>query len=148
MKIRFFIGLLLIFVVVTSLVYAQGNERAKLIKNNLDKINLEEAPGVLRFLLGKPKINIEVNGDVYGFKIAGNRVKDFVEGGLDKPHYIIRLSEESVNEIVNSEDIMGKIEELYLNGEIIVEPQRVGAKIKFWFFNKLKGWFIPEGKDK
>ena len=117
---------------------------SKQIRENLDKINLNEAPGVLRFILGKPKVNVEVNGAVYGFKIVGKRVKDFVEGGLDKPHYIIRLSEESVNEITESEDIMGKIEELYLNGEIVVEPQRVGAKIKFWFLEKFMGWFIEE----
>ncbi|MBW2978372.1 DUF4215 domain-containing protein [Candidatus Woesearchaeota archaeon] len=36
---------------------------------------------------------------------------------------------------------MNAIEEAYLNGDIVIEPQRIGAKIKFWFLEKIMGWF-------
>ncbi|MBW2997097.1 hypothetical protein KY349_02015 [Candidatus Woesearchaeota archaeon] len=119
-------------------------ERSETIKNNLDEVNLDQVPGMLKFLLGKPKINIEVNGEVYGFKIAGNRIKDFVEGGIKNPHYIIFIPEDVLNEVVNSDDIPGAVEDAYSSGRITIEPQMTGAKIKFWFAERLLDWFAPE----
>ncbi|MBR9691317.1 hypothetical protein GOV06_00880 [Candidatus Woesearchaeota archaeon] len=138
--------LMVLFVVSTAFAQTAGElseeQRAQMIKYNLDDIDLEEAPKILKFILGKPKINIEVNGNVYGFKIAGNQIKDFVEGGLDNPHYKIFISENALSEITNAEDRSAKIEELYINGDIKIEPQRIGAKIKFWlakrFIKKLR----------
>jgi hypothetical protein len=108
----------------------------ELVRANLDKVDLSDAPRALRFVLGKPKVNIEVNGDVYGFKLAGNKVKDFVVGGIENPHYLIKIPPESIEKIVASEDPASTVGELYLAGEIVVEPQRLGAKIKFWIAKK------------
>ena len=136
-------------ILIGCIVYAQENssapksqeQRAALIKQNLDKVNLSEVPGILRFILGKPKINIEVDGQVYGFKIAGEKIQDFVEGGLENPNYLIILPEEALDEIIASGDVIGKVTELYKEGVIVVKPQTIGAKIKFWFAKNLSGWF-------
>ncbi len=131
----------LIILILASAVTAQGigqmNQaaRSKLIQENLDEVNLEQLPKTLKFLLGKPKINIEVNGEVYGFKITGNKIEDFIEGGIKNPHYIIFIPEETLEEIVASDNIVGTVEAAYLDGKITIEPQSPGAKIKFWFIN-------------
>ena len=117
------------------------------IAANLDKIDLSQAPKALKFLLGKPKINIvlaNLDGteSTYGFKIGGNKITDFKVGGLDKPHYIIRISEETIVNIVESEDPAGMATESYKNGDIVIEPQRFGSKIKFWFASKFLDRFF------
>ena len=136
---------LLMILLMFSVVYAESEltkeQRVELVKNNLDKIDLGKAPKALRFILGKPKINVEINGEVYGFKIAGNKITDFVEGGLEKPHYIVFISEDALDEIAAADDFAAKAEELYLTGKIKIEPQRTGAKIKFWFAKKMVKWF-------
>ncbi|MBW2963641.1 hypothetical protein KY306_02615 [Candidatus Woesearchaeota archaeon] len=131
----------LVILVLAAAVTAQGigqmtqAQRSQLIQENLDQVNLEDLPGALKFLLGKPKINIQVNGETYGFKITGNKIEDFIEGGLDKPHYIVYIPEEVLEEIVNSDNIVNTVETAYLEGKITIEPQTVGAKIKFWLAN-------------
>ncbi|MBW2996021.1 hypothetical protein KY332_01840 [Candidatus Woesearchaeota archaeon] len=112
------------------------DEIGSLIKENLDSIDLGKAPKALKWVLGKPKINIEVNGHVYGFKIAGNTIKEFTEGGLDNPHYKIFIAENVLRDIFDSEDPASAVGEAYKNGDIKVEPQRLGAKIKFWVAKK------------
>ena len=141
------IVLFLVFVLISSFVNGQVGV-PKELKQNIENINLENLPGILRFVLGKNKINVEIDDEgeksVFGFKIAGNQVKDFTEGGLDNPHYIIKTSMDSVQEVLNSNDPLNTAGELYEQGDIVIEPQQVGAKIKFWFLGKLVDWFSEE----
>ena len=132
---------LLIILSLVNIAYAvesdfEMEEVGGLIKENLDNIDLGKLPKMLRFVLGKPKINVEVNGYVYGFKIAGNTIKEFTEGGLEKPHYKVFVAENILRELVDSEDPSSAVGEAYKNGDITIEPQRVGAKIKFWIAKK------------
>jgi hypothetical protein len=132
---------MILILMLSCVVYAvesdfEMEEVGGLIKENLDNIDLGNAPKILKFVLGKPKINIEVNGYVYGFKIAGNSIKEFTEGGLEKPHYKIFVAEDVLRELVDSEDPAAAVGEAYKNGDIKIEPQRMGAKIKFWFAKK------------
>ena len=145
-----FIVFVFISLAMVSFAYADeqdGNEDLeKQIRENLDNINLEDVPGTLKFLLGKPRINIEIKNndtskDIYGFRIAKSKIQDFKPGGLENPHYIIIIPKKSLDDIINAEDPMAKAEELYLSKDIIIEPQKFGAKIKYWFMNKLMGFF-------
>jgi hypothetical protein len=144
------IVLLLVFVLISSFVHGQAGV-PKELKQNIENIDLENLPGILRFILGKNKINVEIDDDgeksVFGFKIAGNQVKDFEEGGLDNPHYIIKTSMDAVGEVLNSEDPLNTAGGLYESGDIVIEPQKVGSKIKFWFLEKLVGWFSEEEEE-
>jgi hypothetical protein len=150
MKKLIYLLAIVLVLVAASVVYAEEKDKkTEIIKNNLDKIDLGKAPGALRFLLGKPKINIEVKNidgttDIYGFKIAGNKIQEFVEGGLDKPHYIIKMPVEAIQEIAGAENSVAKIGELYNSGTIVIEPQSTGAKIKFWLAKKFSGKFAKK----
>lgn len=141
----------LLVVLMASFVFAQAGltreEIEQQISANLDKIDLSQAPKALKFLLGKPKMNIVIANldgteSTYGFKIGGNKITDFKAGGLEKPHYIITISEESILEIAFAEDPGAKATELYLSEEIAVKPQTLGSKIKYWFVSKIMNRFL------
>ncbi|MFC1691203.1 hypothetical protein ACFL0W_03395 [Nanoarchaeota archaeon] len=151
-----FLASLLLLITLCSIAYAQDTDNAgkelsemdldKVIKQNLDNVDLENVPKVVRFILGKPKINIELklndgSTKTFGFKIAGNRIKDFQPGGLDKPHYIIEIKENSLKKIIASKDPAAKTGELYETGEIEIKPQKVGSKVKYFVANKFRKWF-------
>lgn len=119
---------------------------AQLIKDNLNQVDLSELPGTLRFILGKPRINIVMkNKDgsefVYGFRIMKENIEEFKEGGLEKPNYLITIKEEHVFGIIGSDDYAGEIQQLYLDGDMTVEPQTFGSKVKFFFADTLFGLF-------
>ncbi len=111
------------------------------IEEHLDDVDLSELPKVLKFILGKPRINIDVDGEVYGFVVAGNRVKDFVKGGLKDPNYVVYLSEEELEEIINSEDISTKLGEMYTKDLIKIEAKNYGGKVKYYLARKFTRWF-------
>ncbi|MBW3015784.1 hypothetical protein KY330_05145 [Candidatus Woesearchaeota archaeon] len=107
-----------------------------LIKENLEKIDLSTAPKSLKFILGKPKVNIIIkeNGDfaVYGFEVTGERITGFAEGGIEKPNYEITVSKDALTKLINSKDPATTLEELYLDGKVTVEAKTFGSKIKLW----------------
>ncbi|RMF54975.1 hypothetical protein D6745_03505 [Candidatus Woesearchaeota archaeon] len=100
------------------------------IKGNLNKIDLSQAPGIFRFLLGSPKVNLEVtreNGSisVFGFVIKNSAVQEFKAGGVEKPDYIIKIHEKHM-----TEKALNTLPELYSSGEIQIVPKTFFSKIK------------------
>ena len=121
-------------------------EVTRTIRENLDKIDLSKAPGTLKFLLGKPRMNVELtlnSGKVltYGFRINKEKITDFAPGGVEKPAYIVKLNEATLNKLINADDVGGKAAELYETGEIIIEPVKIIAKIKFGLAKFFMGLF-------
>ncbi|MFH1682243.1 MAG: NosD domain-containing protein [Candidatus Woesearchaeota archaeon] len=118
----------------------------KILKDNVGKVDLSEAPGFMRFFLGSPKVDVVIlmndrTNITYGFSLKGNKVMDFSKGGVDKPKYIIEMSEDTVREIGKAKDPLAKMTELYSKGEIKIKPQTFGSKFKFGIANKLMSWF-------
>ena len=116
------------------------------IKDNLDKVNLSQVPGVLRFVLGKPKINVVVKMNkgedyVFGFLIRDNKVQGFQENGLDKPNYTITTSEDVLVKIANSEDQNKAATDAFNNGEITLKANKFFSKVKLGVAKRLFKWF-------
>jgi hypothetical protein len=109
------------------------------IQDNLDVISMENAPGVLRFLLGKPYANLLVDEYVFGFAVEDGAVAGFYEHGLEDPNYLILMTEDSLDKIIDGADAG----EMYQTGEIIVQAETIGAKIKLWFAN-IWNWLFGE----
>ena len=130
------ITLLLILLLIP---FAYANE-AEDVEGILDKVDLSELPGTLKFLLGKPLINIEITDTetVYGFKIDGEIITDFVNKGVEKPNYLIKLDNSTLNELLYADDPMNKATDFYSEGDIVIEPKTFGSKIKF----KIASWFM------
>lgn len=116
------------------------------IENNLDNVDLSKIPGSLKFILGKPYINLELadensTASTYGFKLAKENIEEFKDGGYEKPSYLVKTSEEVFNEIFEADDETAKIQELYNNGRIEIIPQKFFARLKMGIAEKLLAWF-------
>lgn len=116
------------------------------VKQNLDKVDLSQTPKALRFVLGKPKINIVVKMNkgedyVFGFLIRDNKVQGFQENGLEKPNYTITTSEDVLVKIAKSEDQNKAATDAFNNGEITVKANKFFSKVKLGIAKKLFGWF-------
>ena len=121
----------------SSLVLATQSED---FEETLKDIDLSELPKVLKFLLGKPKMNVEVTdtNETYGFKVNKNKITDFIEGSIDSPNYLIKLDNSTLDQILYADNPLSLSGDLYSEGSIVIEPQTIGGKIKF----KIISWFI------
>jgi hypothetical protein len=133
---KLFLSILMFFLLSSLVIAAQTEDFEKI----LEDIDLSELPKVLKFLLGKPLMNVEITDteEVYGFKIRGNKITDFVEGGIEDPNYIIKLNNETLDIILYADNPMFIAGDLFTGEKIMIEPQKFGSKIKFTILN----WFI------
>ncbi|MBT4540830.1 hypothetical protein HOC35_04925 [Candidatus Woesearchaeota archaeon] len=116
------------------------------IKQNLDEVDLSQAPGVLKFVLGKPKINtvIEMNNDeiyTFGFLVADDEITDFIEEGHEEPNYTVTITENTLIWIANSEDPNQAATDAYKEGYIVVTAHSIVNKVKLGVVGKLFKWF-------
>lgn len=116
------------------------------IKQNLDEFDLSQAPSVLKFVLGKPKINVIVemaNEDIYkfGFVVVDDKIADFVEEGHEQPNYSVIITENTLLWIANSENSQQAASDAYIDGYIVVTAHSFGSKVKLGVFGKLYKWF-------
>ena len=125
---KLLIGIILT-ILLTGFVIADDLEYT--IKDNLDKIDLTQAPGIFKFLLGSPKVNLEVerengNESLFGFVVKDGMVKEFKPGGVEGPDYIVKTHEKHI-----TKETLDNLPELYASGEIQIIPQKFFGKIKF-----------------
>jgi hypothetical protein len=116
------------------------------IRQNLDQVDLSQAPSVLKFVLGKPKINtiVEmVDGEVYkfGFVVVDDEIADFVDDGHEEPNYSVIITEQTLLWIANSEDPQQAASDAYIDEFIVVKAHSFGSKVKLSVFGKLYKWF-------
>ena len=104
---------------------------------------LEQISGTTAFLIGGADIELRVENTeekllLYDIKISKGNITDFEKGGnLENPNYIIKIKENIVEEILLSGNPKTRIGDAYRNEELIIEPQTFGAKIKYFFIDKL-----------
>ena len=63
--------------------------------------------------------------------IKENKIQEFRRGTIEDPAYIVKVNEETINKILESPNPLRDVQKLYLQGEIVVEPQKFTSKIKF-----------------
>jgi hypothetical protein len=133
----FLMTMLLAMITIAQEEKAQENT----IESVLSEIDLTNLPGSVKFILGKPNINVNVIDveskikQTYGFKIGENKIKEFKDEAIDNPNFIIALKEDVFDNVVNSVDPMKEIKELYANKDISIEAVTLGSKIKLAIVN-------------
>jgi len=113
-----------------------------IIKSNLDKVDVSDMPGPMRFILGKPRVNIQIEGSdaLYGFYLQDDKPV-YVSGGLDDPHYLVEVSEKAIIEASKADDVSDKIGELFKQSEIKVTGRRLMSKVKLGVATMFMEWF-------
>lgn len=83
------------------------------------------------------------NGNSQNFYVVikDNRIMEIVDGFPDRSHYVISSDEETLNEIIDSEDIPKEALSAYKNGKITIKANGFSNKIKL-FFGKIVLKFV------
>jgi len=135
MRKNILVFVVLAFLLISSVSYAFESISEEEIRDIVQQVDLNSLPAVVKFILGKPKINIEVSDneitETYGFIIVNNEVVDFNVGGIENPNYLIKVNYDVMEDIVNADNPMVKVEEYYLSKDMVIEPQTLGSKILF-----------------
>jgi hypothetical protein len=107
------------------------------IQKDVDTYNskVDNAPIVLKSLLGSEKINLIVtrdNGSAFrvGMDVVSARIERTAEGGYSDPTIIITTTESAINEVVRSEDRIAAFQNLKDNGQIRFEAKNWLAEAK------------------
>lgn len=115
------------------------NDR-ELIKNKINDY-IGEISRTTSFLIGGADIEIIVEGEnnlLFDVELTKGNVTDFVKDeGKISPNYIIRIDNENAKDVLLSTNPRAMIIEAYKNDKLKIEPQTFGAKIKYFFVDKL-----------
>lgn len=112
----------------------KGLENADEIEENLDEVNQmleEEMPDRLRSLVLGDRVNFGVGDTVLGIKSNESEVTGVEEGGVENPTLEISMEEETIENIMTSNDSMQEFREAYHGEGIDVEAHSLRNKIIF-----------------
>lgn len=154
-KLLFVVSLFMLFgMILFSAVVNAQEEHFQLseLLNSTDKLNtaLQEneviIPNALGFIIKEGNISLNLsmnNGDVESFYVVidGKRVTMIEKGFPEKSNYDIFTDEETLNEILASDDISKGILSAYNNSMIKIKANGFGNKIKLFFGKILLKFF-------
>ncbi|MBN1236458.1 MAG: hypothetical protein JW999_10510 [Methanotrichaceae archaeon] len=107
------------------------------IQNDVTNYNskIDNAPSILKNLLGSEKINLIItrdNGSVFrvGMDVVSARIERTVEGGYNNSTILITTTEGAMNEVVRSEDRIAAFQNLTNEGQIRFEAKSWLAEAK------------------
>ena len=100
------------------------------IQNNVATYNskVENAPYVLKSMLGSEKINLIItrdDGSVFrvGMDMVSARIERTVDGGYSEPSIIVTTTQSAMNEVVRSKDRIAAFQNLRDAGQIRFEAK-------------------------
>ena len=96
---------------------------------------VENAPFILKNMLGSEKINLIItkdNGSVFrvGMDVVGARIERTVDGGYSNSTIIITTTESAINEVARSKDRIAAFQDLSDKGQIRFEAKSWWAEAK------------------
>ena len=107
------------------------------VQNYVDGYNskIDNAPDVLKGLLGNERINIDIirgDGSVFstGLEVEHARVNRTVQGGLSDPTIIITTTESAINNIRGTSDPISAFQEESKAGQVRIEGQNPFTRAK------------------
>ena len=120
------------------------NEKSKINDVLRDEEIIIPSPINSLFKTGNIFFRISMNnGDSENFYVVikDNRIMEFVDGFPDKSNYVVSSDEETLNKIIDSEDIPKEALSAYKNGKITIKANGFSNKIKL-FFGKIALKFV------
>ncbi len=107
------------------------------VQNYVDGYNskIDNAPDVLKGLLGNERINIDIirgDGSVFstGLEVENARVNRTVQGGLSDPTIIITTTESAINNIRGASDPVTAFQKESETGQVKIEGQNLVTRAK------------------
>lgn len=106
-------------------------------QENINSYNskIDNAPDILKRLVGNEKINIDVirnDGSVFrvGFVMENARINQTVEGGFSDPSIILTTTENAVNTIRSSDNPIDTFQKQEDLGQVRIEGDNLRTKAK------------------
>ena len=134
MKIALTMALLLLLSISLSSAITYSMEGTQ---ENINSYNskIDNAPDILKRLVGNEKINIDVirnDGSVFrvGFVMEHARIDQAVEGGLSDPSIILTTTENAVNTIRSSDNPIDTFQKQEDLGQVRIEGDNLLTKAK------------------
>jgi hypothetical protein len=134
MKIALTMALLLVLSISLSSAITYSMEGTQ---ENINSYNskIDNAPDILKRLVGNEKINIDVirnDGSVFrvGFVMENARINQTVEGGLSDPSIILTTTENAVNTIRSSDNPIDTFQKQEDLGQVRIEGDNLRTKAK------------------
>lgn len=97
--------------------------------------NIDQAPQVLRELLGSERVEIDIllnNGTLYrlGLETLKGRVVASYPGGIDDPTITIETSESTIHRVASSSDPVAAFKDAKGAGEVKIEAAKLTTRLK------------------
>ena len=134
MKIALTMALLLVLSISLSSAITYSMEGTQ---ENINSYNskIDNAPDILKRLVGNEKINIDVirnDGSVFrvGFVMENARINQTVEGGFSNPSIILTTTENAVNTIRSSDNPIDTFQKQEDLGQVRIEGDNLRTKAK------------------
>jgi len=134
MKIALTMALLLVLSISLSSAITYSMEGTQ---ENINSYNskIDNAPDILKRLVGNEKINIDIirnDGSVFrvGFVMENARINQTVEGGFSDPSIILTTTENAVNTIRSSDNPIDTFQEQEDLGQVRIEGDNLLTKAK------------------
>jgi len=134
MKIALTMALLLVLSISLSSAINYSMEGTQ---ENINSYNskIDNAPDILKRLVGNEKINIDVirnDGSVFrvGFVMENARINQTVEGGFSDPSIILTTTENAVNTIRSSDNPIDTFQKQEDLGQVRIEGDNLRTKAK------------------
>jgi len=134
MKIALTMALLLVLSISLSSAITYSMEGTQ---ENINSYNnkIDNAPDILKRLVGNEKINIDVirnDGSVFrvGFVMENARINQAVEGGFSDPSIILTTTENAVNTIRSSDNPIDTFQKQEDLGQVRIEGDNLFTKAK------------------
>ena len=134
MKIALTVALLLVLSISLSIAITYSMEGTQ---ENINSYNskIDNAPDILKRLVGNEKINIDVirnDGSVFrvGFVMENARINQAVEGGFSDASIILTTTENAVNTIRSSDNPIDTFQKQEDLGQVRIEGDNLRTKAK------------------
>lgn len=107
------------------------------LQGYVDRYNskVDQAPGILKPLLGNEQINVEIalnNGTMYksGFIMENGRITSTIAGGVSSPSIEVKTSEACINRIASSNDPVGTFQQESDARNVTITGKSITTSIK------------------
>jgi len=131
----------LIFILALALAFAASAQASAItfenIQHGVDIYNsgVENAPGVVKTLLGDERIQVEITRADGTFLMAGLETKSAVivgtiEGEIEDPTIVVKAEEEAITRVYESDDPVAAFQEAKDRGKISVRGTTFTSKLK------------------
>jgi hypothetical protein len=132
---RFILAIAMLFMLSFSIADAIFESTSAQYYANIYNNRIDNAPDVLKGLLGDERVNINItrnDGSVLstGFVVKNARIEEVVDGGVNNPSITVVTTESAINNIKNSDDPIAAFQKERDAGQVRIEGKSLTTRVK------------------